>query len=88
MFNALYTGDCLDILGRLQSGSVHLIYLDPPFNTKLTRKTKRAAYADSFGSPQDYVAYMLPRVSEMRRVLSPQGALFFTATGAPATMSK
>jgi site-specific DNA-methyltransferase (adenine-specific) len=77
MFNALYTGDCLDILGRLQSGSVHLIYLDPPFNTKLTRKTKRAAYADSFGSPQDYVAYMLPRVSEMRRVLSPQGALFF-----------
>lgn len=32
--NTLYYGDCLDVLRRLDSESVDLIYLDPPFNSK------------------------------------------------------
>ncbi len=36
--NQLYFGDNLDILrsGRIAVGSVDLIYLDPPFNSKAT----------------------------------------------------
>ena len=31
--NILYWGDNLDILHDFDSNSVHLIYLDPPFNS-------------------------------------------------------
>ena len=34
MSNALYTGDCLYILHGMDSETVDLIYLDPPFNSK------------------------------------------------------
>jgi len=34
--NKLYFGDNLDVLRRVDSGSVDLIYLDPPFNSKAT----------------------------------------------------
>ncbi|MCL1916472.1 MAG: restriction endonuclease [Desulfovibrionaceae bacterium] len=34
MKNALYFGDCLDVLRNLSYESVDLIYLDPPFNSK------------------------------------------------------
>ena len=36
MTNILYTGDNLHFLNRLNSESVDLIYLDPPFNSKRT----------------------------------------------------
>ncbi len=32
--NTLYTGDCLLVMNGLNSSSVDLIYLDPPFNSK------------------------------------------------------
>lgn len=88
--NTLICGDCLDALARLPAAGVQLIYLDPPFNTRLRRTASvsrtarnsgqapaRATYADSFGSPTDYVAYMRPRLLAMRRVLSANGSLFF-----------
>jgi len=34
--NMLFTGDCLDIMTGMNSDSVDLIYLDPPFNSKRT----------------------------------------------------
>ena len=30
----IWTGDCLDIMRGMNSESVDLIYLDPPFNSK------------------------------------------------------
>ena len=32
--NTLFTGDCLYVLNGMNSESVDLIYLDPPFNSK------------------------------------------------------
>ena len=32
----LYYGDCLDWMGQWDSGTVDLIYLDPPFNSNAT----------------------------------------------------
>jgi site-specific DNA-methyltransferase (adenine-specific) len=57
--------------------SIQLAYLDPPFNTQLKRRTQTSVYADAFGTAADYIAYMRPRVEQMRRVLTPDGSLFF-----------
>ena len=86
----LHRGDCLDVLQEIGDATIHLVYLDPPFNTNRTRTAPRqgagraegrpspaAAYADAFGAPADYIAYMRPRVEQLRRVLAPDGALFF-----------
>jgi site-specific DNA-methyltransferase (adenine-specific) len=85
--NRLFCGDCLQELQKLPDGASQLIYLDPPFNTHLPRtapirRRTRAddaslTYIDSFGAPTDYVAYMKPRVQQMRRVLAGNGSLFF-----------
>lgn len=77
---ALVQADCLDALDRVAPGSARLIYLDPPFNTRRTRRGTGAApaeYADHFGSPQDYAAFLRPRLMAMRRALGPSGSLFF-----------
>lgn len=75
--NTLHNADCLEALRALPADSVHLIYLDPPFNTNAIRRTYAAAYDDAFGAPADYIAYMRPRVQQLRRVLAPNGSLFF-----------
>jgi len=38
MTNKIYFGDNLPILKKIESESVDLIYIDPPFNTKRTQK--------------------------------------------------
>lgn len=82
----LKIGDCLAVLQTLPSASVHLIYLDPPFNTNKrqshVRRTAEGAphttsYADTFGTPQAYIAYMRPRVQALQQALTPNGSLFF-----------
>ncbi len=75
--NQVIHADCLLALPDLADGSVSLIYLDPPFNTHIKQKTAHASYEDAFGDPADYIAYMRPRVQQLRRVLAPNGALFF-----------
>jgi site-specific DNA-methyltransferase (adenine-specific) len=52
--NLVYLGDNLPILRRLVAGSVHLIYVDPPFNTggrqsRLQLKTVRSEAGDRMG---------------------------------------
>ena len=52
--NFVYLGDNLPILQRLAAGSVHLIYIDPPFNTggrqsRLQLKTVRSEQGDRVG---------------------------------------
>ena len=52
--NQIYFGDNLPILQNMQTGSVDLIYIDPPFNTGKTQKrtqikTSRSANGDRTG---------------------------------------
>jgi site-specific DNA-methyltransferase (adenine-specific) len=50
MRNQIYLGDNLPILRGLPSESVHLIYIDPPFNTgKVQRRTQIKTVASSDG---------------------------------------
>ncbi len=46
--NRLYYGDCLTIMQDMPLGSVDLIYLDPPFNSK---RDYNAIYKDETGRP-------------------------------------
>ncbi|HQY24818.1 MAG TPA: site-specific DNA-methyltransferase [Thermoflexales bacterium] len=73
-------GDCLDVLPRVAPGSAQLIYLDPPFNTRKTRRgtgDSTDTYADHFGATGDYIAFLKPRLAVMQRALAPNGSLFF-----------
>ncbi|MEO6061132.1 MAG: site-specific DNA-methyltransferase, partial [Thermoflexales bacterium] len=72
--------DCLDVLPRVAPGSARLIYLDPPFNTRKTRRGTGAStdtFADHFGSTDDYIMFLRPRLEAIQRALAPNGSLFF-----------
>ncbi len=99
--NRIILADNLDILPAIESGSVPLIYLDPPFNTGREQRRTRLrtqrddtagdrvgfggrryrsialgshAFADLF---DDFLAFIEPRLLELRRILAPHGSLFF-----------
>ena len=80
-WNTLHVGDNLDVLPLLPTGSVDVVYTDPPYNTG-----NDFAYADRFrdGSHADpyagrhaaWTAMMRPRLEAVREVLAPHGAVF------------
>ena len=98
--NRIILADNLDILPGLKSGSVPLIYIDPPFNTgREQRRTRIRTERDDangdrvgFGGRRyrttalgshafndlfdDFLAFLEPRLIELRRILSPAGSLF------------
>jgi site-specific DNA-methyltransferase (adenine-specific) len=93
-------GDNLPLMGELDSESVQLVYMDPPFNTGRAQERQtmrvvlaedgdrtgfggrryrselleRSSYRDSF---DDYLAFLEPRLREVRRLLQPAGTLYF-----------
>jgi site-specific DNA-methyltransferase (adenine-specific) len=76
-------GDCLQVVQNLASGSVDLIYVDPPFFTQKThslvsrdRKT-RFEFSDEWKSLAEYIEFLRVRLKEFRRVLNTTGSLFF-----------
>jgi len=74
MENRVIHGDNLEILRQMPSASVALVYIDPPFNTGRTQRRAARAYADSF---DDFLAFIEPRLIEARRILKPDGSLYF-----------
>jgi site-specific DNA-methyltransferase (adenine-specific) len=72
----VYFGDNLELLHKIPDRSIDLVYIDPPFNTG--RRQKRTAegpsYEDDF---DDYLAFILPRVEEIHRVLKLTGSFYF-----------
>ncbi len=46
--NTLWYGDCLTVMQNMKAGSVDLIYLDPPFNSK---RNYHSIYKDETGRP-------------------------------------
>ena len=98
----IYHADNLKILQSLESESVNLIYIDPPFNTGHEQARKqiktdhvedgvgdrigfkgksyktttlgKMGYLDQF---DDFLSFIGPRLEETRRVLKPDGSLYF-----------
>lgn len=81
--NTLYLGDNLEILKKLDTESVDLIYLDPPF---FSNRNYEVIWGDSgevrsfvdrwSGGVDHYIAWLKERVAEMHRILKPTGSIF------------
>ncbi len=65
----LWIGDAISWLHSLESGSVDLIFADPPYNIK-------KAEWDTFESQQAYVDWSLEWIEQAARVLKPTGTLY------------
>lgn len=81
--NRLILGDNLEILKRMDSESVDLVYLDPPFFSNRTYEViwgddgEVRSFQDRWsGGVDHYIAWLKERVAEMHRVLKPSGAIF------------
>jgi site-specific DNA-methyltransferase (adenine-specific) len=75
-------GDCKTELKKIESNSIDLIYLDPPFFTqkKQSQKTrdnsKEYTFDDSWESIESYKNYIEERLFECNRVLKKTGSIF------------
>lgn len=71
-------GDALEVAQRLDSSSVDLIYIDPPFNTGITRRLDDGwyRYADSFGTPTEFMRWLSPILCESHRLLAKTGSFY------------
>ena len=70
MINRVVVGDCLDELPKIESGSVDLILIDPPYN--ISKDTW-----DKWKSVKDYVKFMGFVFAECERVLKDNGSFYF-----------
>jgi site-specific DNA-methyltransferase (adenine-specific) len=68
----LYQGDCMDVMRSIETGSIDLIFADPPFNLK---KIYGEHFKDDMASAE-YVEWSRGWIKEGLRLLSPGGAFF------------
>lgn len=83
--NKILVGDCLNELRRIPSGSVDLVFADPPYNLQLSTELLRPNNTrvdgvddawDKFGSFEEYDRFTRAWLAECSRVLKPDGALW------------
>ncbi len=81
--NKLILGDCLEVLKKIDSESVDLIYIDPPFFSNRTYeviwgdKGEVRSFEDRFsGGIEHYIGWLKERVQELHRILKPTGSIF------------
>ena len=77
----LVLGDNLPLLRSLADDCFQLIYADPPFATGRRRVGRGASFPDFQKHPDEYLAWLMPRLAEMRRVLRPSGTLYVHLDG-------
>src|SRR5205085_6402537 len=53
-----------------------LAYVDPPFGTGVPRLGRGGRYADPMASLDAYLAFLMPRLDAVLRVLDAEGSLF------------
>ena len=74
ILNSVIDGDNLQsmiALSSLYNNKIKLIYIDPPYNTK-----KKFIYKDNFGSHQNWVEMMRPRLKLAYNLLMEDGFIF------------
>ncbi len=81
--NSLILGDNLQILQNIESESVDLCYIDPPFFSNRTYeviwgdKGEVRSFEDRFsGGVDHYISWLKERVVEIHRVLKPTGSFY------------
>ena len=81
--NQLILGDNLEVLKKIDSESVDLVYLDPPFFSNRNYEViwgdsgEIRSFQDRFSGGMDhYIGWLKERVQEMHRILKPTGSIF------------
>ena len=81
--NRLILGDNLEIMKTLESESVDLIYLDPPFFSNRNYEViwgdagEIRSFEDRWsGGIEHYIAWLKERVEQMHRLLKKTGSIF------------
>jgi DNA modification methylase len=81
--NQLILGDNLEIMRKMESESIDLIYLDPPFFSNRNYeviwgdKGEVRSFEDRWaGGVDHYIAWLKERVAEMHRLLKPTGSIY------------
>lgn len=77
----LINEDCLRAFSNMESASVDLAYLDPPFGTQKRQTLRNAqgrkyAFSDVWASREAYLSFMKARLLEVRRLLKDTGSVF------------
>ena len=78
----VYTGDNLPIMRGMDSESVDLIYLDPPFcsgsnySAPQGSDAEGAAFTDKWTDHDAYLGFMRVRLVELHRILKPTGSIY------------
>jgi len=92
--NQLILSDNLEVLRKLESESVDLIYLDPPFFSNRNYEViwgdegEVRSFVDRWsGGIDHYIAWLKERVMEMHRILKPFVVFSCIATGTPMLTS-
>lgn len=65
----IWQGNAITWLSMLESGSIDLVFADPPYNIK-------KAEWDTFESQEHYVAWSMQWIEQAARVLKPNGTLY------------
>ena len=89
--NKILLGDCVELMRGIPDGSVDAVFADSPYNLQLGQKTlyrpedQTAARAvrdtwDAFGSNSEYDDFTRAWLSECKRVLRPDGAMWVIGT--------
>ncbi len=76
----LVLADNLSLLAVLPSGTIDLIYIDPPFATGRRRESPRGdggpeGFDDRRDDPDDFVGWLAPRLTGLWRVLARSGSI-------------
>jgi len=74
--NKIYHKDNLDLLEKIPSESIDLIYIDPPFFTQKEHKTKEAKFKDKWETFEDYLSFIKKRVILIYNLLKESGCFF------------
>ena len=83
--NTILHGDCLEHMAKLPPECVDLVFADPPYNLQLQQTLRRPNQSevrsvdedwDKFASLADYDRFTRDWLRAVRRVLSPDGALW------------
>lgn len=80
--NFLIQGDCLNALDEIESESIDLIYLDPPFFTQKAQKLKTKdrkkefSFNDFWKDHEEYASFLCSRILKMRKKLKLTGSIY------------
>lgn len=81
LINNAHNGDNLDILNKIESNSIQMVYCDPPFYTQKSHKlynnqNKKYEFEDTWNSLEEYLEFIKFRFIELKRILKTDGLIF------------